>query len=95
MALGRPVRPGDVRDEKADLIAAHLEEYETYARAGMQERANQVAVVLGKLGHAIEKVPAGAKQRAVAEEPVERAVETEEAPKRRPGRPKKATATEE
>jgi len=79
----------EVRDVKADYIAAHLAEFESYKTAGLTERANAVAVVLRQLGVEVDKAPAGVKERAVAPEPVERAVEADAPPKRRPGRPKK------
>ena len=95
MSLGRPDKPsGDVRDINAAYIEAYLAEYESFIAAGQQERANEVAVELRRLGHEIDKVPAGAKERAV-EPPLETAVEADAPPKRRPGRPRKAATTEE
>lgn len=78
-----------VRDAKADYVKALLEEYESYKRANMADRADAVAAELRKYGHEVKPRPAaGVKERAVASEPLEKAVEADEAPKR--GRPKKA-----
>lgn len=91
MSLGRTPTPDPtVRDERADYINAYLEELESYQRAGMTERANAVVVALRELGHEVDKSPIGVKERAVTEPPLETAVPSDEAPKRR-GRPRKAT----
>jgi hypothetical protein len=81
----------DKRDERADYTAALIFEYETYATAGLSERAQEVAAVLRALGHEVRPArPApGQKERAVNTEPVEKAV-TDENPKRRTQRAKKA-----
>jgi hypothetical protein len=86
MSLGR--KPGDpeVRDIEGDYIKAYLEEHANYIRAGLQGRANAVAVTLRQLGHEIDKAPSGEKERAVASTSLEQAVES---PKRR-GRPAKS-----
>lgn len=88
MSLSRPVHiPSGLRDERADYIAAYLDEYRNLKAAGLTERANEVVVALRALGHEIDKVPTGAKERAVDTDELEKAVDTEAAPKRR-GRPK-------
>ena len=74
-----------IRDIEADYIKAHIEAHAAYTRAGLGERANSVAEALRQLGHEIEKAPSGAKERAIAEPQLERAVETE----KRRGRPAK------
>lgn len=94
MSIGRnhPTTGKDTRDPEADFVVAHIEEYEAYTAAGMTEQAAQVADVLRRLGHDIRpaRPAAGAKERAVSEPPLETAVPSDETPKRRPGRPKKA-----
>ncbi len=94
MALGRPAsNDEDLRDEAADRLAAHIEEYESYAAAGLADRAKAVAEALKAMGYDVkpEKAPAGLKERAVDPVETEKAVEDDEAPKRR-GRPRKETA---
>ena len=91
MALGRNPHngAGDVRDIRGDYIRALLAEREGLLRGGHTERANEVTVELRKLGHEVDKVATGAKERAVADPDVEKAVPDENpAPKRR-GRPPK------
>ena len=88
MALGRTHdNPSLIRDIEGDYIKAHLEEYHMFVNAGLQERANSVAVELRRMGHEVDKVSVGTKERAVADAPLEQAVESD-APKRR-GRPPK------
>lgn len=81
----------DKRDERADYTAALIFEYETYTTAGLTERAEEVATVLRALGHEVrpQRPAPGQKERAVHAEPVEKAV-TDENPKRRTPRAKKA-----
>jgi hypothetical protein len=63
-----------VRDERADFLRAHIEEYQSYRANGLHDRADAVARVLRVLGHDV-----GVKERAIPA-PVERAVEGDEAP---------------
>lgn len=93
MLTRSPATHTEARDERADYINAYLEEFESYKSAGLTERANAVAVALGELGVSVDKAPAGVKERAVIDAPLETAVPSDEAPKRR-GRPKKATEPE-
>lgn len=93
MSIGRnhpSTNPG-IRDAAADYLAAHVAEHESYANAGMTEKAAEVAAVLRALGHEVrpEKPTEGQKERAVAPEPLERAVESDAPVKRR--RPKAST----
>ncbi|GAA1065207.1 hypothetical protein [Streptomyces asiaticus] len=87
-----------MRDIKADMKAALVQEYEGYVRAGRSAEADQVAKVLkDQYGHDVAKTdgdgaekeakaePKPAPERADAEKPPEAAVE----PKPRRGRPPK------
>lgn len=88
MSLSRNQGPDpQIRDIKGDYIKAYLVEYEACKQSGRDAHAALVAEELRKLGH--EVAPTGAKERAVDAEPLEKAVEGDEAPKRR-GRAKKA-----
>lgn len=81
-----------VRDVEGDYLRAYLAEYASYKAAGLEKRAEDVARALRALGHEVPAV----KERAVyaAAEPLERAVEADTAPpkkpavKRRPRTPK-------
>jgi len=87
-----------MRDIKADMQAALVQEYESYVRAGRKAEAEQVATVLkDQYGHNVTKTdgdgaeketkvePKPVPERADAEKPPEAAVE----PKPRRGRPPK------
>lgn len=89
MSIGRNHRDGEGRDIAADYLAAYIAEFESYRTAGNYEKANEVAVVLRQLGHQVDKVPTGTKERAVSDPAVEQAVPTESAPPKRRGRPPK------
>lgn len=93
MSIGRnhPTTNNGIRDAEADYIDAHVAEYEAYCVAGLTEKAAAVADVLDQLQHSVrpERPTEGAKERAVTEPALETAVNSDEAPKRRPGRPKK------
>ncbi|AIK69233.1 hypothetical protein SEA_JUICYJAY_26 [Mycobacterium phage JuicyJay] len=76
-----------------DLLEALLFEYRSYAQNGLDDRAEDVAKVLAIYGHdprpvKSEKPAPEPKERAVADEPLEKVVEEAPAPKRR-GRPPK------
>ena len=72
------------RDVADDYLKAYISEYESYLSDGLHERANEVAVVLHKLGHEVDKAPTGGKQRAVSEPKREMAVDADApSPKRR------------
>lgn len=92
-----PATESPARDERSDYVAAYLDELSSYRAAGLPERANAVIAALRQLGHEVDKAPAGVKERAVAEAPLETVVPDEAVlvttPKRR-GRPKKATEPE-
>lgn len=77
----------DVRDIAADYLKAYIAEYELYRAVG-DPRADEVAEVLKDLGHPVgeskEKAApkkAPAKQRAVAHDATEKAVEGDVNPK--------------
>ncbi|QPO16625.1 hypothetical protein SEA_KASHFLOW_16 [Mycobacterium phage KashFlow] len=79
-----------IRDAKADYIAALLAERASYLSAGRADRADDVAAELARMGHEVRPAKRPAPEpveRAVADEPLEQAVEA--APKRRRGRPPK------
>lgn len=84
MSFGRPLRDGEVRDVDADYLAAYQAEYAAYKAAGL-DRADEVAEILDGLGHPVKakaapkKTPA--KQRAVAADTTEKAVEGDVNPK--------------
>lgn len=85
MSLGRTEKPtGDVRDIAGDYLAAYQAEYKLYRDVGLDDKADEVAKVLEDLGHpvkekAVKKAPA--KQRAVAHDATEKAVEGDVNPK--------------
>jgi len=85
MSLGRKVTDnGDVRDIEADYVNAYLAEYHVYRGAGLNEKADEVAKILDAMGHPVkESKPkkAPAKQRAVAADTTEKAVEGDVNPK--------------
>lgn len=74
------------RDIRGDYIKALLEEHSRRLSEGSQEQANAVAVELGKLGHKVDKVESGIRERAINDAPLETAVEGD---KPRRGRPAK------
>lgn len=78
----------DVRDVNADYINAYLAEYERFVSYGREDMAELVAKELRALGHEVKPKTAPAKEHAVSPEPLERAVEQDEPPKR--GRPRKS-----
>jgi len=84
MSLGRKAAEnGDVRDIEADYVKAYLAEYHLYRGAGLNEKADEVADILDAMGHPVKakakKTPA--KQRAVAADTTEKAVEGDVNPK--------------
>ncbi|MBF4194666.1 hypothetical protein [Mycolicibacterium phlei] len=93
MALGRKLHDGTVvRDPDADFLEAQIAEYEALVRAGHTVRAAVIAEELRLKGHEVRpaRPQAGQKERAVANETRETAVSDDDAPKRRPARPKKS-----
>lgn len=84
MSLGRKTADNnDIRDIQADYLEAYKAEYALYRGAGLDEKADAVAEVLEGLGHPVKakakKAPA--KQRAVAADTTEKAVEGDVNPK--------------
>lgn len=84
MSLGRKVAENtDVRDIEADYVNAYLAEYNAYCGAGLDEKADEVANILDAMGHPVKakakKTPA--KQRAIAADTTEKAVEGDANPK--------------
>lgn len=73
-----------VRDVNGDYIKAYLVEYEKFVRSDQPERAEAVARELRALGHEVKAAKAPVKETAVDPEPLEKAVEQNEPPKRRP-----------
>jgi hypothetical protein len=97
LSLGRHDKPDpNVRDHVGDYVNALLEEHATLSRAGLRDRAEAVEEQLRLRGYNVkaERPTPGMKERAVTPEVLERAVEGDAPPKRRPGRPKKAAADE-
>jgi hypothetical protein len=78
MSLGKPVRNSEyVRDVEADVLNATIAEYEKFNAAGLPERAKAVAAELKKLGYDVAPKKATAKEKAVAADTTEKAVESE------------------
>lgn len=77
----------DVRDVKDDYIKAYIAEHEKFLQWGNEEMAAAVAKELLALGHDIKPAKAApAKERAVDPDSLERAVEGDAPPKRRPAK---------
>lgn len=76
MALGRKISNNKfVRDVDADYKEALLAEYHVYVGAGAEDRAQRVAEELKKMGYEVEKPKRAVKQRAVAADDTEKAVD--------------------
>jgi hypothetical protein len=86
---GNSAEPHLIRDVDSDYVKAYLADYERFASLGRDDLLEAIARELRILGHEVKPkaTKAPAKEKAVAPEPLETAVENDEPAKR--GRPRK------